>query len=74
MGSQEETARSYRAGPLYRLTHLAAGLTEVVGVQDVIDLVADQITGACDRAAHRRRGTPGAAVRNGQLTAEMTRR
>ncbi|WP_328417988.1 SpoIIE family protein phosphatase [Streptomyces violaceus] len=32
-----------RAGRLYQLTHLAAGLTEVVGVQDVIALVADQI-------------------------------
>nr|WP_308438832.1 SpoIIE family protein phosphatase [Streptomyces chromofuscus] len=32
-----------RAGRLYQLMHLAAGLTEVVGVQDVIDLVADQI-------------------------------
>ncbi|MFG2555720.1 SpoIIE family protein phosphatase [Streptomyces sp. NPDC048581] len=32
-----------RAGGLYQLTHLAAGLTEVVGVQDVIALVADQI-------------------------------
>ncbi|MFJ4525922.1 SpoIIE family protein phosphatase [Streptomyces sp. NPDC088810] len=32
-----------RAGHLYQLTHLAAALTEVVGVQDVIDLVADQI-------------------------------
>ncbi|MFF1298335.1 MULTISPECIES: SpoIIE family protein phosphatase [unclassified Streptomyces] len=31
------------AGRLYQLTHLAAGLTEVVGVQDVINLVADQI-------------------------------
>ncbi|MDQ0604593.1 GAF domain-containing protein/PAS domain-containing protein [Streptomyces canus] len=31
------------AGRLYQLTHLAAGLTEVVGVQDVIALVADQI-------------------------------
>ncbi|MEU2288807.1 SpoIIE family protein phosphatase [Streptomyces sp. NPDC013178] len=31
------------AGQLYQLTHLAAALTEVVGVQDVIDLVADQI-------------------------------
>ncbi|MFI9151543.1 SpoIIE family protein phosphatase [Streptomyces sp. NPDC053367] len=35
-----------RAGRLYQLTHLAAGLTEVVGVQDVIDLVADQIVPA----------------------------
>ncbi|GGW43335.1 phosphatase [Streptomyces galilaeus] len=32
-----------RVGQLYQLTHLAAALTEVVGVQDVIDLVADQI-------------------------------
>ncbi|KUM84938.1 MULTISPECIES: SpoIIE family protein phosphatase [Streptomyces] len=31
------------AGRLYQLTHLAAGLTEVVGVQDVIALIADQI-------------------------------
>ncbi|WP_340373888.1 SpoIIE family protein phosphatase [Streptomyces sp. SS7] len=34
---------SARAGQLYQLTHLAAALTEVVGVQDVVDLVADQI-------------------------------
>lgn len=32
-----------RTGQLYQLTHLAAALTEVVGVQDVVDLVADQI-------------------------------
>lgn len=32
-----------RAGRLYQLTHLAVGLTEVVGVQDVVELVADQI-------------------------------
>lgn len=37
------TAVPARAGRLYQLTHLAAGLTEVVGVQDVVDLVADQI-------------------------------
>ncbi|OQR64541.1 phosphatase [Streptomyces maremycinicus] len=37
------TVTPARAGRLYQLTHLAAGLTEVVGVQDVIDLVADQI-------------------------------
>jgi PAS domain-containing protein len=37
------TSRPSRAGQLYQLTHLAAALTEVVGVQDVIDLVADQI-------------------------------
>ncbi|MGW2205756.1 SpoIIE family protein phosphatase [Streptomyces sp. NPDC001774] len=32
-----------RAGELYQLMHLAAALTEVVGVQDVVDLIADQI-------------------------------
>ncbi|MEU7280238.1 SpoIIE family protein phosphatase [Streptomyces sp. NPDC045431] len=32
-----------RAGQLYQLMHLAAALTEAVGVQDVVDLVADQI-------------------------------
>ncbi|MGW4757022.1 SpoIIE family protein phosphatase [Streptomyces chartreusis] len=37
------TAVPARAGRLYQLTHLAVGLTEVVGVQDVVDLVADQI-------------------------------
>ncbi|WP_051790495.1 SpoIIE family protein phosphatase [Streptomyces sp. NRRL S-1022] len=37
------TTAPARAGQLYQLTHLAAALTEVVGVQDVIDLVADQI-------------------------------
>ncbi|KIE26751.1 phosphatase [Streptomyces sp. MUSC 125] len=35
-----------RAGRLYQLMHLAAALTEVVGVQDVIDLVADQVVPA----------------------------
>jgi serine phosphatase RsbU (regulator of sigma subunit)/PAS domain-containing protein len=37
------TVPSAGAGRLYQLTHLAAGLTEVVGVQDVVALVADQI-------------------------------
>ncbi|MDT9688993.1 SpoIIE family protein phosphatase [Streptomyces sp. P9(2023)] len=37
------TAAPARAGQLYQLMHLAAGLTEVVGVKDVVDLVADQI-------------------------------
>ncbi|MDN0197632.1 SpoIIE family protein phosphatase [Streptomyces sp. S.PNR 29] len=37
------TATPARAGQLYQLTHLAAALTEVVGVQDVVDLAADQI-------------------------------
>ncbi|MEU3252341.1 SpoIIE family protein phosphatase [Streptomyces sp. NPDC006997] len=32
-----------RAGQLYQLVHLASALTEVVGVQDVIELIADQI-------------------------------
>ncbi|MEU0007217.1 SpoIIE family protein phosphatase [Streptomyces sp. NPDC006314] len=37
------SAAPSRAGRIYQLTHLAAALTEVVSVQDVIDLVADQI-------------------------------
>ncbi|SED68048.1 SpoIIE family protein phosphatase [Streptomyces sp. PAN_FS17] len=37
------TVAPARAGRLYQLAHLAVGLTEVVGVQDVVDLVADQI-------------------------------
>ncbi|MFD5232890.1 SpoIIE family protein phosphatase [Streptomyces qaidamensis] len=37
------SAAPTRAGQLYQLVHLAAALTEVVGVQDVIDLVADQV-------------------------------
>ncbi|MFD9934105.1 SpoIIE family protein phosphatase [Streptomyces massasporeus] len=37
------TVTPARAGRLYQLTHLAAGLTEVVGVQDVVALVAEQI-------------------------------
>ncbi|MFD7325988.1 SpoIIE family protein phosphatase [Streptomyces sp. NPDC059875] len=40
---ETSTATPARAGQLYQLLHLAAGLTEVVGVQDVVDLVADQI-------------------------------
>ncbi|MBM9509603.1 SpoIIE family protein phosphatase [Actinacidiphila acididurans] len=31
------------AGRLYQLMNLAAGLTEAVGVQDVVDLLADQV-------------------------------
>ncbi|MFI1002876.1 SpoIIE family protein phosphatase [Streptomyces galbus] len=42
------TVTPARAGRLYQLTHLAAALTEVVSVQDVIDLVADQIMPAFD--------------------------
>ncbi|WP_133914298.1 SpoIIE family protein phosphatase [Streptomyces sp. NBC_00582] len=41
-GSEADSVPA-RAGQLYQLTHLAAALTEVVGVQDVVDLVADQI-------------------------------
>ncbi|MFP8962208.1 SpoIIE family protein phosphatase [Streptomyces nanhaiensis] len=37
-----------RAGQLYQMMHLAAALTETVGVQDVVDLVADQIMPAFD--------------------------
>ncbi|MDG9704648.1 SpoIIE family protein phosphatase [Streptomyces sp. DH37] len=37
-----------RAGQLYQLMHLAAALTETVGVRDVVDLVADQIMPAFD--------------------------
>jgi PAS domain S-box-containing protein len=37
------TVTPARAGLLYQLTHLAAALTEVVGVQDVVDVVADQV-------------------------------
>ncbi|MER5295324.1 SpoIIE family protein phosphatase [Streptomyces pharetrae] len=37
------TVTPTRAGQLYHVMHLAAALTEVVGVQDVIDLIADQI-------------------------------
>ncbi|MEU6172571.1 SpoIIE family protein phosphatase [Streptantibioticus parmotrematis] len=35
-----------RAGVLYHLLHLASALTEAAGVQDVVDLVADQIVPA----------------------------
>ncbi|MGC0333696.1 serine phosphatase RsbU (regulator of sigma subunit)/PAS domain-containing protein [Streptomyces sp. SAI-170] len=42
----QDSVTPSRAGRLYQLTHLAAGLTEVVGVQDVIDLVAHQIVPA----------------------------
>ncbi|MFD0319032.1 SpoIIE family protein phosphatase [Streptomyces flavalbus] len=38
-----EAATPARAGQLYQLVHLASALTEVVGVQDVIELIADQI-------------------------------
>ncbi|MFF3941786.1 SpoIIE family protein phosphatase [Streptomyces phaeofaciens] len=41
--SARTAGETARAGRLYQLVHLASGLTEVVGVQDVIDLVAEQI-------------------------------
>ncbi|MFC4032290.1 SpoIIE family protein phosphatase [Streptomyces polygonati] len=37
------TTSPVKAGQLYELIHLAAALTEVVGVSDLVDLVADQI-------------------------------
>ncbi|MGX1471812.1 UNVERIFIED_CONTAM: serine phosphatase RsbU (regulator of sigma subunit)/PAS domain-containing protein [Streptomyces canus] len=42
-GRSTRTVEPASAGRLYQLTHLAAGLTEVVGVQDVIALIADQV-------------------------------
>ncbi|MFG2606395.1 SpoIIE family protein phosphatase [Streptomyces sp. NPDC048514] len=45
------TVTPARAGRLYQLTHLAAALTEVVSVQDVIELVADQIMPAFEAQA-----------------------
>jgi serine phosphatase RsbU (regulator of sigma subunit)/PAS domain-containing protein len=42
-GRSTRTVEPAGAGRLYQLTHLAAGLTEVVGVQDVIALIADQV-------------------------------
>ncbi|WP_406280069.1 SpoIIE family protein phosphatase [Streptomyces sp. NBC_00191] len=37
------SASNADVGRLYQLMHLAAALTETVGVQDVVDLVADQV-------------------------------
>jgi serine phosphatase RsbU (regulator of sigma subunit)/PAS domain-containing protein len=39
-------ARPVRVGRLYQLVHLAASLTETVGVRDVVDLVATQVVPA----------------------------
>ncbi|MFI9825062.1 SpoIIE family protein phosphatase [Streptomyces sp. NPDC052013] len=39
----EASAGNADVGRLYQLMHLAAALTETVGVQDVVDLVADQV-------------------------------
>ncbi|MFH0241497.1 SpoIIE family protein phosphatase [Streptomyces sp. HK10] len=47
-GERAERAAPARAGQLYQLLHLAAALTETVGVQDVVDLIADQIMPAFD--------------------------
>ncbi len=41
--SAQKKAPSTPVGRLYQMMHLAAALTEAVGVQDVVDLVADQI-------------------------------
>ncbi|URN18857.1 SpoIIE family protein phosphatase [Streptomyces sudanensis] len=40
---RQAPAAPTRVGQLYQLLHLAAALTETVGVQDVVDLVAEQI-------------------------------
>ncbi|QIQ06161.1 SpoIIE family protein phosphatase [Streptomyces liangshanensis] len=40
-----------RPGTLYHLMHLAASLTEAVGVEDVVELIADQIVSAFDAEA-----------------------
>ncbi|MDT3396454.1 SpoIIE family protein phosphatase [Streptomyces sp. B1866] len=42
----EPPAGPARAGALYLLTHLAATLTEAVGVRDVVEQVAEQVTPA----------------------------
>ncbi|WP_308114499.1 SpoIIE family protein phosphatase [Streptomyces sp. ISL-12] len=42
-GRAARLAAPARAGRLYQLTHLAAALAEAVGVQDVMDLIADQV-------------------------------
>lgn len=47
--AQGETAGQgvpVRAGQIYHVLHLAAALTEAVGVRDVVDLIADQIVPA----------------------------
>ncbi|GAA2423790.1 SpoIIE family protein phosphatase [Streptomyces macrosporus] len=41
-----DTVAPARVGQLYQLMHLAAALTETIGVRDVVDLVADQIVPA----------------------------
>lgn len=68
-----------RAGRLYQLTHLAAALTEVVGVQDVIDLVADQIMPAfgaqgwcCPGPTPAGCGSPATAVTAGRPSSVST--
>ncbi|MFJ1601371.1 SpoIIE family protein phosphatase [Streptomyces sp. NPDC088261] len=46
-----ETPAPVRPGTLYHLMHLAASLTEAVGVDDVVELIADQIVSAFDAEA-----------------------
>ncbi|MFD3698392.1 SpoIIE family protein phosphatase [Streptomyces sp. NPDC058646] len=41
--ARHSPAGTAQAGRLYQLVHLAAALTETVGVRDVVELVADQI-------------------------------
>ncbi|MFE6175565.1 SpoIIE family protein phosphatase [Streptomyces sp. NPDC056464] len=50
-GSAEPTTGPGRAGLLYHLMHLAGTLTEAVGVQDVADQTADQLTPALGATA-----------------------
>ncbi|MFF3686902.1 SpoIIE family protein phosphatase [Streptomyces sp. NPDC002187] len=42
-GGSRQLPDAVRAGRLHQLVHLAAALTETVGVRDVVDLAADQI-------------------------------
>ncbi|MGW1373581.1 SpoIIE family protein phosphatase [Streptomyces sp. NPDC002446] len=44
--AQGDVAVPVRAGQIYHVLHLSAALTEAVGVQDVVGLVADQIVPA----------------------------
>ncbi|MFJ2648092.1 SpoIIE family protein phosphatase [Streptomyces sp. NPDC087420] len=46
-----DTPAPVRPGTLYHLMHLAASLTEAVGVEDVVELIADQIVSAFDAEA-----------------------
>lgn len=62
LSSVADPAVPTRAGALYHLLQLASSLTEAVGVQDVVDLVADQIV-----PAFRGKGVAILAVDGGRL-------